>query len=158
MVWRPLDAPEPQRLVWIESQSAEETDGSSPGAALTWKDDARTLETLAAYRVVAGVLGDEKSTDRRPGALVSEPIFKVLGIRPVLGRVFTPSEDTPGAGRVLLLTHSTWQSRYAGDPASIGRDVALDGRVAADHRRAPARRQHSAARCGLVGAPRAGAV
>ena len=130
VVWRPLDAPEQQRLVWIESQSAGETDGSSPGAVLTWKDGSRTLQTLAAYRAVAGVLGDGTRTDRRPGALVSEPIFTLLGVRPVLGRVFTPSEDTPGAGRVLLLTHATWQSRYAGDPDVIGRDVALDGRAA----------------------------
>ena len=42
VVWRPLDVPAPQRLVWIESQSAQDVDGSSPGAALTWQAEART--------------------------------------------------------------------------------------------------------------------
>ena len=130
VVWRPFDAPEPQRLVWIESQSAGKAGGSSPGAALTWQADARTLDGLAVARTVAGVFADDKGTDRLPGALVTEPMFTVLGIRPPLGRVFTPSEDTAVAPRVLLLSHRTWRSRYAGDPGVIGRHVALDGRAA----------------------------
>ena len=129
VVWRPLDAPHSQRLVWIESQSTEETDGSSPGAALTWQADARSLDVLAAARAVAGVLVDDSGTDRLPGALVTEPMFGVLGVRPALGRSFTAAEDTPGAARVLLLAHRTWQSRYGGDPGVIGRAVALDGRA-----------------------------
>lgn len=130
VLWRPLDVPEPQRLVWIESQSAGEADGSSPGAALTWQADARTLDVLAASRSVAGVLADDRGTDRLSGALVTETMFNVLGIRPALGRAFTPLEDTPGASRVLLLSHRTWRSRYGGEPGVIGRTVALDGRAA----------------------------
>jgi len=130
VLWRPLDAPEPQRLMWIESQSAGQADGSSPGAALTWQAEARTLDGLAVARNVASVFADDKGTDRLPGALVTEPMFSVLGIRPSLGRTFTPSEDRAGAPRVLLLSHRTWQSRYGGDPGVIGRNVALDGRAA----------------------------
>ena len=53
VVWRPLDVPEPQRLVWIQSQSAQDVDGSSPGAALTWQAEARTLDALAAIRLIS---------------------------------------------------------------------------------------------------------
>ena len=130
VLWRPFDAPEPRRLVWIESESAGQAGGSSPGAALTWQADARTLDGLAVARPVAAVYADANGTDSLPGALVTEPMFTVLGIRPALGRVFTPSEDRAGAPRVLLLSHRTWRSRYAGDPGVIGRIVALDGRDA----------------------------
>jgi len=130
VIWRPLDVPEPQRLVWIASQSADDTDSTSPGAALTWRSDARTLDAIAISRSVVGALADDRGTDRLPGALVSESIFDVLGVRPVLGRTFTPAEDAPGAARVLLLSHNVWQSRYAADPSVIGRAVALDGRAA----------------------------
>lgn len=129
-VWRPLDVPDPQRLVWIESQSAGEVDSTSPGAALTWQADARTLEALAFARPVAGVIADDNGADRLSGALVSAAIFEVLGVRPALGRAFTAAEDVPGAARVLLLSHRLWQSRYAGDPLVVGRRVALDGRAA----------------------------
>ena len=131
VVWRPLDVPEPARLVWIESQSAaQHVDGSSPGAALTWQTEARTLDALAAVRPVAGAIADGAGTDRLPGALVTASIFDVLGVQPVLGRAFASSDDTPGAARVLLLSHRTWRARYAGSPTALGRGVALDGRAA----------------------------
>ena len=131
VVWRPLDVPEPRRLVWIASQStAQDIDGSSPGAALTWQAEARTLDALAAVRSVAGAMADDAGTDRLPGALVTASIFDVLGVRPVLGRAFASSDDMPGAARVLLLSHRTWQARYAGAATVVGRGVALDGRAA----------------------------
>lgn len=130
VVWRPLDVPFPDRLVWIESESAGETDGSSPGAALTWQADARTLDSLAAVRPVAGAFADGHGTDRLPGALVTASIFRVLGVAPAQGRALTSGDDRPGAARVLLLSHRLWQTRYASDASVIGRAVTLDGRPA----------------------------
>lgn len=130
VVWRPLDVPSPERLVWIESASAGETDGSSPGAALIWQAEARTLDSLAAIRPVAGAFADGLGTDRLPGALVTSSIFRVIGVAPAHGRAFTADDDTPGAARVLMLSYRTWQARYAGATTVIGRTVALDGRPA----------------------------
>lgn len=130
VVWRPLDVPAPDRLVWIESESAGDADGSSPGAALTWESDARTLDSLAAIRPVAGAYADGAGTDRLPGALVTASLFRVLGTAPALGRAFTAADDTPGAARVLLLSHRLWQTRYAAATNVVGKDVTLDGRPA----------------------------
>lgn len=130
VVWRPLDLPEADRLVWIESQSVDEAGGSSPGAALTWQDEARTLDAIAMVRSVAGAIADDRGTDRLAGALVSESIFGLLGVRPVLGRTFTAADAAPGATRVLLISHQVWQSRYGADPFIVDRAIALDGRAA----------------------------
>lgn len=130
VVWRPLDVPAPERLVWIESVSSGDADGSSPGAALTWQAESRTLDQLAAIRHVAGAIADGRGTERLPGALVTASIVDVLGLRPALGRLITPSDDAPGAPRVALLAHDTWQSRYGGARDVIGRAITLDGRAA----------------------------
>lgn len=130
VVWRPLDLPAPERLAWIASVSAGDADGSSPGAALTWQTDARTLDALAAVRHVAGAFADGAGTDRLPGALVTASLFDVLGLAPVQGRAFTADDDTPGAARVVLLAHRAWQTRYAGATDVTGRVVTLDGRPA----------------------------
>lgn len=130
VVWRPLDVANPNRLVWIESQTAGDADSSSPGAALTWQEDARTLDALALSRSVVGALSDEQGTDRLPGALVSASLFEVLGVQPLLGRALTATDDRPGAARVVLLSHRVWLSRYASDAAVVGRGVSLDGRAA----------------------------
>jgi putative ABC transport system permease protein len=130
VAWRPLDVPEPARLLWIQAQSRDDAGQSSPGAFAAWQSDARTLDALTAVRPVVGVLADARGTDRLAGALVTESVFAVLGVQPSLGRAFTPTDDTPGAPRVVLLAHRTWQSRFAGDATAVGRAVSLNGTAA----------------------------
>jgi putative ABC transport system permease protein len=63
----------------------------------------------------------------RNGA-VSAPVWPLLGMQPVLGRVFTEAEDTPAAPPVCVLSHATWQKRFAGDPGILNRAITLDGK------------------------------
>jgi hypothetical protein len=52
----------------------------------------------------------------------------VLGLRPALGRGFLPEEDqTPGAHAVTVISHKLRQTRFGGDPATVGRSVKLNG-------------------------------
>ena len=56
----------------------------------------------------------------------SASLLDVLGARPLLGRMFLPSEDMPGGPRVVLLSYESWQSRFSGDRQILGRTVHLD--------------------------------
>ncbi|HEX3879100.1 MAG TPA: ABC transporter permease [Bryobacteraceae bacterium] len=63
------------------------------------------------------------------GQLVSGNFFRVLGARPIAGRVFTAEDDQPGCSSPgAVIGYSFWQSEFAGDPAVTGRSVLLDGR------------------------------
>jgi predicted permease len=62
------------------------------------------------------------------GAEVSSPYFDVFEARPSLGRVFTPEEDKPGAGLVVVLSHDAWKQRFDSDPNVIGRSLLLNQR------------------------------
>ena len=54
--------------------------------------------------------------------------FQVLGVQPLLGRFFLPSEGkTPGADPVMVLSYAYWKQHFAGDPNVIGRQVSLNG-------------------------------
>ena len=59
------------------------------------------------------------------GASVTGRFFEVLGVQPVLGRVFTHADDVEGAENVLVLSHGLWQRRYGGSPDIIGRGLTL---------------------------------
>jgi putative ABC transport system permease protein len=63
--------------------------------------------------------------ERVMAARVSASIFPMLGIEPLLGRTFTPEEDTPGSN-VVLLGYGLWQRRYASDKGIIGRSIEID--------------------------------
>lgn len=59
---------------------------------------------------------------------VSGNYFEALGVRPLLGRFFLPSEGkTPGADPVMVLSYAYWKRYFGGDPNVIGRHVSLDG-------------------------------
>ncbi|HUE88607.1 MAG TPA: ABC transporter permease [Vicinamibacterales bacterium] len=52
--------------------------------------------------------------------------FDIVGQRPALGRAFRLEDDRAGAPRVAILAHTTWQSRYGGDPSILGRTVRIN--------------------------------
>ncbi len=66
--------------------------------------------------------------DRVFTGYVSGNFFSVLGVQPLLGRFFLPSEGkTPGADPVMVLSYAYWKQHFAGDPHLIGRQVSLNG-------------------------------
>lgn len=62
------------------------------------------------------------------GTLVTGNFFQVLGVDAALGRTLTPDDDEPFAGRpVVVLSHRGWSSKFASDPAVIGRTLLVNG-------------------------------
>lgn len=65
--------------------------------------------------------GDELM--RLRGALVTGGLFDVLGVTPSLGRSLRREDDVHGAAPVMVLSHDTWQRKFGGDAAVIGRQI-----------------------------------
>lgn len=61
------------------------------------------------------------------GAMVSPALFPLLRTAPHLGRLFVEEDARDGAGRVALLSHGAWTTRYGADPGVIGASLDLDG-------------------------------
>ncbi len=67
-------------------------------------------------------------TERVSGEMVSGNYFPVLGVTAAIGRLFTADDDKfQGAHPVAVLSYGYWQSRFAGDPAVIGRKLEING-------------------------------
>ena len=62
------------------------------------------------------------------GELVSGNYFRVLGVTPAIGRLFTPEDNqTPGAHPIAILSYDFWKNRFAGDPRVLGKKITLNG-------------------------------
>ena len=73
-------------------------------------------------------LNFEGKTERVSGELVSGTYFDVLGVRPALGRLFTPEDDrTPLGAPYAVLSYRYWISRFGGDPGVIGKKLLVKG-------------------------------
>ena len=60
------------------------------------------------------------------GAKVSSGYFDTFGVKPLMGRVFTPEEDVPGAGSEVVLSYRAWQKYFGADPNIVGRTLTLN--------------------------------
>jgi len=72
-------------------------------------------------------LTDGDRPERVHGVAVSASTFPMLGVPPLLGRVFTAEEDRPGAEPVVVLGNRLWRDRFAADAGIVGRTVAIEG-------------------------------
>ncbi|MGA2536562.1 MAG: ABC transporter permease [Terracidiphilus sp.] len=61
------------------------------------------------------------------GISASSSLLPMLGVKPLLGRIFLPEEDKPGNTRTVVLTYALWQRAFSGDPNIIGRSITIDG-------------------------------
>jgi predicted permease len=94
-----------------------------------WQKQARTLTSLAYYneghvwmRTAAG----EQQVDQPS---VSANLFAVLGVAPALGRSFLPAEQSPGAGKEVILSDPLWRTLFHSDPHVLGTQIKLDDGV-----------------------------
>ncbi len=135
-VLRPLDFPEPERLVQIEESQPKLGRGGifvSPQNYGDWRERQVSFESLGALQRHRYNLADEGEPVRLDGALISASLFPLLGKTPIVGRAFTDEDDRPGTpAPVALVSERLWRARYErfeASPKVVGRTIRLDGRV-----------------------------
>ena len=91
------------------------------------RDRNSVFESLFAYRIAMMSLDDDRGAHRAWGYLVTGNYFESLGIKPALGRFFTPAEDThPNASPYAVISYACWQNRFGGDPQIAGKDIRIN--------------------------------
>jgi putative ABC transport system permease protein len=92
-----------------------------------WKAASTSFESIAIVAFRTSTVSDSGGEPARyPAALVSWDLFPMLGIQPIQGRMFTPDQDVPGGGGVVLISHALWQRRYQLDPNIVGRKILVN--------------------------------
>jgi predicted permease len=127
---RPFPFPEPDRLVYINETAPRwnlEVVGVNFPDFVQWRQGARLFEHIALYDGESFNLSDGTGAERIEGALVTHDFAAVLGVRPLLGRTFTPEEDRPKAEHVVVINESVWRDRFGRTPDVLGRTLKLNG-------------------------------
>ena len=89
-----------------------------------------TFAAMAAYSDASVIWGTGEESEDVPGLAVTSDIFSVLGTPPLFGRGFSRADEKPEAERVVVLSYSFWQRRFAADPHVLGRKVTVSGHPA----------------------------
>jgi putative ABC transport system permease protein len=104
---RPLDYSDPGRLVvvWESNPQAGQPQSEASGATyLDWRQQTKTLASVGAFRHRGFTLTGAGEPERIASVEASPALFRVLGVPPVVGRVFTDEEEQPGHERLALLS------------------------------------------------------
>ena len=84
---------------------------------------------IAAHVAFAANFAYEAQTSNGEGLLVSGSYFPVLELRPALGRLLDPTDDTvDGASRVVVLSYNYWSSRFGLDPTILNKQIIVNGK------------------------------
>ncbi|MFL6520820.1 MAG: ABC transporter permease [Chthoniobacterales bacterium] len=133
---KPLPFPEPDQLIAVGMTDLRAKDQSVLSSMsypdfFDFRDQNRTLTSIAVYRDRSFALTAEEGATSLRGQKVSGEFFDVLGIKPQIGRAFTRADEQAGggpAGFTVILSHEFWQQHYGSDPNVVGRTITLDRR------------------------------
>ncbi|HEX7773059.1 MAG TPA: ABC transporter permease, partial [Pyrinomonadaceae bacterium] len=123
---RPLPVEDVDRVVFtLDMRTDDDPFEASILDANAFKTHGRLFSDvgLGLYQVFS--LRGTDRPERLSGAAISSDYLTTLRIKPILGRAFLPEDDKAGAAPVALLSHSLWQSRFAGDQNILGRTLTM---------------------------------
>ncbi len=126
----PYRAPSGLVLLWekFSGQGLDVIPVSAP-EYLDYEKQTRSFAGIAACDYVDLNLTGGEMLERIQGAVVSPSLFPLLGVEPVRGRVFTPSEYGEGNDGVVVISERLWQRRFNSDGSLVGKQISLNGRL-----------------------------
>jgi macrolide transport system ATP-binding/permease protein len=125
---KPLPYQDPARLVDVnERVKLFPRSNLSYLDYVDWKKMNKVFTAMEAYTGTGYLLSSPSGVEPVPAARVSAGFFRVLGVKPLLGRDFYDGEDMPGASDTVILSYDTWQARFGGRQDVIGQTVKLSG-------------------------------
>jgi predicted permease len=124
---KPLPYQDPSRLVGVYESSGYCNECNLPYPDyLDWKRVNKVFSSLEVWEPTAYLWRSRAGVEARRAGRVSGGFFRTLGVTAIFGRVFTDSDDTPGAPRTVVLQYGTWQRDFGGRPDILGQSITLD--------------------------------
>jgi predicted permease len=131
---RPLPLAKPQQLVWVAPPPTKcgfSCETYSADAFQEFRAQNHSFQDVAGYFAFSTEDNYRLTGRREPvpatGIYVTRTFFRVLGVKPSLGRLFTPDEAEKGSHPVALLANVYWKRQFAADPKIVGKAIDLNG-------------------------------
>jgi putative ABC transport system permease protein len=122
----PYPQPEQLAMVWCDNRRQGIPDDiTSYPNFVDWRDRNKTFQGMAGVTSDRYNLTGTGEPEEIRGATVSINFFQLIGVNPILGRVFTAEEEQSGRDKVVVLSHSLWRRRFGGDPGVLNKTISL---------------------------------
>ena len=128
---RPLPYADGKQLVVLHQEATHANVANVPFSVkevADYRNQSHTLADTVEYHSMAFLLLGENSAERVDSGVVSANFFDVLGVKPLLGRTFLPSDEAVNADAVLVLSYQYWHRHCGGDPNIVGKVFQMNNR------------------------------
>jgi predicted permease len=139
-VLRGFSFPHPEQLMsvgLIDPQASAPNNNFGLGNIPTAQDYEDLRAAQQSFAQMAGYLSGstinvtyKNNPQRYTGAYITEDLFKIIGVSPIMGRDFNADDNKPGAEKVAILSHEIWKRDFNGDPNIVGQSVRINGKAA----------------------------
>jgi predicted permease len=129
---RPLPYAQAGQIVHLDQVAARlgpDPIGLSVPEILDYCQQSRVFSSLAEYHSMTFTMLGAREPERVATAVVSANYLDVLGVKPILGRFLSPSDETPNAPPVLVLSYAYWRKEFGGDRNILGRSFYMNDRA-----------------------------
>src|SRR5215470_1954470 len=129
LLLRDLPYGDPSRLVIVwEDASFIGFAHNTPAPAnyADWRAQNQVFTDMAALRYQSASLTGDQAPEQALGGGVTSNFFDVLGVQPIVGRIWTREEDAAQA-KAVVISYGLWQRRFGGDPKIAGRMILMNG-------------------------------
>jgi predicted permease len=99
----------------------------SPALHYTYRAESRVFEDVGMWDDTQVAVTGVGEPEQVPAMLVTDGTLPILRARPLLGRLFTREDDSPGTPETVILGHGYWQRRFGGDRSVVGRPIRING-------------------------------
>ena len=137
LLLKPLPFPASEQLVAFGMADTRQKGSQTDLGSLSYPDffdfreQNRTLSSMAVYRDRAFAITSDEGADSLRGVKVSADFFDVLGVKPTIGRGFTRADEQAGGGEggfKVVLSRDFWRKHFGADKNVVGRTIELDRR------------------------------
>ncbi|MGH9711967.1 MAG: ADOP family duplicated permease [Candidatus Acidiferrales bacterium] len=124
----PLPFPHAEQLVTLSESKPNFVTGSISYLNFRdWQRNNHTFSSMAISRSISFSLTGTGEAEQLGAELLSSDYFSLLGVTPMIGRMFDPGEDEVGAAPVALISAGLWKRKFGSSPEAVGRTITLDG-------------------------------
>jgi putative ABC transport system permease protein len=128
---KPLPFDEPEELVGVWHTAPGlgfELLNQAPAFHFTYRDESRVFDDIGMWRNHHATITGVGEPERVQAMSVTDGTLSLLHVKPVLGRLFSAQDDSPGSVETTILGYGTWQRRFGGDRGVLGKTIDIDGR------------------------------
>ena len=128
---KPLPYPHPEQLigVWHTAPGVGITDlNMSPSIYMVDREQNTTFQDIGAYDADSLSVTGAGEPEQVRGLDVTDGTLPLLGVKPVLGRLFTRADDSPGSPETVILSYGYWHQKFGGASSVIGHSITVDGK------------------------------